>query len=176
MSTPPPSITNKKIKIFKKTSKFYDPTRKADFTAPQNFDNAIKTNISKCCGAARACEVKCIEEENVVKCNDSIKEPSPQQSQPEININSRCIAICSDNTQCTRVKKRGCLLCGNHAKNDTSRVSVIDVWVEEINGIVYYLDKNGNVYDTESVLENRPNPFIIGKYSGIKPNISIHFI
>lgn len=92
----------------------------------------------------------------------------------------RCIAICADNTQCTRVKKRGCLLCGTHAKNGggsvSSRGTAIDVWVEEINGIAYYLDKNGNVYDTESVLENRPNPFIIGHYTGTKPNITIEFV
>jgi len=96
-----------------------------------------------------------------------------------IHNNSRCIAICADNTQCTRVKKRGCLLCGTHAKSgvtNTKNMTAIDVWVEEINGIVYYLDKNGNVYDTEGVLENRFNPVIIGHYSKNMQNISIEFI
>lgn len=96
---------------------------------------------------------------------------------PVIDVASRCIAICADNTQCTRVKKRGCLLCGTHAKNGSTapKIATIDVWVEEINGIAYYLDKNGNVYDTEGVLENRRNPAIVGHYSGVSPNITIDF-
>lgn len=98
--------------------------------------------------------------------------------------NMRCIAICSDKKQCTRVKKRGCLLCGTHAKAMASsntaepvqKMKAVEVWVEDINGIAYYLDKNGNVYDTEDVLENRQNPRIIGRYMGSSPNISIEFI
>lgn len=93
--------------------------------------------------------------------------------------NMRCIAICSDKKQCTRVKKRGCLLCGTHAKamaEPVQKMKAVEVWVEDINGIAYYLDKNGNVYDTEDVLENRQNPRIIGRYMGASPNITIEFI
>ena len=94
--------------------------------------------------------------------------------------NMRCIAICDDNQQCMRVKKRGCLLCTMHAKtmatqgeDATPKMLAIEVWVEEINGIVYYFDKKGNVYDTEDVLENRQNPRIIGRHSIASQNIPL---
>lgn len=108
-----------------------------------------------------------------------LKVDPPQMPPPP---NMRCIAICADKQQCTRVKKRGCLLCGTHAKTmasadtENQKMLAIEVWVEEINGIVYYFDKNGNVYDTEDVLENRQNPRIIGRYSGASPNICVEFI
>jgi len=130
---------------------------------------------------------KCVEKSNTSKKIKLIKKEPRIETVDEdaatattpININLLCIAICADNTQCTRVKKRGSLLCCTHAKSgttNTNNMSAIDVWVEEVNGIAYYLDKNGNVYDTEGVLENRLNPSIIGHYSKKTENISIEFI
>ena len=40
-----------------------------------------------------------------------------------------------------------------------------EVRAEEIKGIVYYIDDEGNVYDTEQVHHGMHNPAIIGKYS-----------
>ena len=37
------------------------------------------------------------------------------------------------------------------------------VWIEEINGISYYIDKNNNVYRSD-IVNNVVNPRIIAKY------------
>ena len=38
------------------------------------------------------------------------------------------------------------------------------VFAEEIKGIVYYIDNNYNVYNTEDILSEKINPRIIAKY------------
>jgi hypothetical protein len=45
-----------------------------------------------------------------------------------------------------------------------STTKKIEVNAIDIKGIVYYLDDNGNVYDTEDVISNIKNPRIIAKY------------
>jgi GH25 family lysozyme M1 (1,4-beta-N-acetylmuramidase) len=40
----------------------------------------------------------------------------------------------------------------------------LEVCVEEIGGIVYYIDKYKNVYRTEDILQGKDNPKIIAKY------------
>mgnify|MGYP001043042519 CR=1 FL=1 len=39
------------------------------------------------------------------------------------------------------------------------------IWVEDIKGIVYYIDMDNNVYNTEDVVSNGDNPRIIAKWS-----------
>ena len=87
----------------------------------------------------------------------------------------RCIAKRANGEQCTRRKKENCEFCGTHSKgtpqglfqkkdsvNKESNEN-IEVLVEEIKGIVYYIDKFNNVYKTEDILEGRENPRIIAK-------------
>jgi hypothetical protein len=40
----------------------------------------------------------------------------------------------------------------------------IEVWAQDIQGIIYYIDKNNNVYQTEDIIVNKINPKIIAKY------------
>jgi hypothetical protein len=40
----------------------------------------------------------------------------------------------------------------------------VQVVAEEIGGIVYYVDNMNNVYKTEDVLEEKPDPQVIAKY------------
>ena len=40
----------------------------------------------------------------------------------------------------------------------------IEVWAQDIQGIIYYIDTNYNVYQTEDIFVNKPNPKIIAKY------------
>ena len=40
----------------------------------------------------------------------------------------------------------------------------VEVWAQDIKGIIYYLDKNMNVYQTEDIVSNKHNPKIIAKY------------
>jgi hypothetical protein len=49
----------------------------------------------------------------------------------------------------------------------------VEVWVQDIKGIVYYLDKEGNVYQTEDIIRNLKNPRIIAKYIKVGDDYSI---
>jgi hypothetical protein len=40
----------------------------------------------------------------------------------------------------------------------------IEVWAQDIQGIIYYIDKMMNVYQAEDIVSNKPNPKIIAKY------------
>ena len=87
----------------------------------------------------------------------------------------RCCAKRASNEQCTRRKKEGCEYCGTHVKgtphgiidsqtDSAPNTQKVDVWAQEIMGIVYYLDKGGNVYQAEDIVSNKTNPKIIAKY------------
>jgi hypothetical protein len=41
----------------------------------------------------------------------------------------------------------------------------MDVFAQDICGIIYYLDNFNNVYKTEDILENKQDPQIIAKYT-----------
>jgi len=45
-----------------------------------------------------------------------------------------------------------------------STTKKVEVNAVDIKGIVYYLDNDGNVYDTEDIVSNNKNPRIIAKY------------
>ena len=87
----------------------------------------------------------------------------------------RCCAKRASNEQCTRRKKDGCEYCGTHVKgtphgiidsqtDSAPNTQKVDVWAQEIMGIIYYLDKSGNVYQAEDIVSNKTNPKIIAKY------------
>jgi hypothetical protein len=92
-----------------------------------------------------------------------------------VHLSDRCCARRASNEQCTRRKKDGCEYCGTHLKgtphgicesgdNDKPQGQKIEVWVQDIQGIVYYIDKNNNVYQAEDIIVNKLNPKIIAKY------------
>jgi hypothetical protein len=87
---------------------------------------------------------------------------------------TRCIARRSNNEQCTRRHNSSSLFCGTHIKsnpfgyigvNIPEKKVVYDVTIhtQEIQGIVYYIDDNDNVYSIEDIFNNIVNPTIIGK-------------
>ena len=86
----------------------------------------------------------------------------------------RCCAKRANGQQCTRRKKDDFQYCGTHSKgtphgimneNETiSTITKVEVSAIDIKGIIYYLDNNGNVYDTEDIIANKKNPRIIAKY------------
>ena len=51
----------------------------------------------------------------------------------------------------------------------------IQLWIQEINGISRYIDKNNNIYCMEDILNSKENPRIIGKY-GIRENNTYYMI
>jgi hypothetical protein len=90
---------------------------------------------------------------------------------------NRCHAKRANCEQCTRKQKEGYTFCGTHVKgtphgvintnnteNQTTYV-IGEVVAEDINGIVYYLDKNGNIFSTEDVLKGTPNPKVVAQYT-----------
>ena len=86
----------------------------------------------------------------------------------------RCCAKRASSEQCTRRKKEGCEYCGTHMKgtphglveNEENKQTTqkIEVWAQEILGIVYYIDKFGNVYQAEDIVNNKINPKVIAQY------------
>src|SRR6056300_200807 len=91
-----------------------------------------------------------------------------------VPVYERCCAKRANGQQCTRRKKDDSQYCGTHSKgtphgvmneNETvSNVTKVEVSAIDIKGIVYYLDNEGNVYDTEDIIANKKNPRIIAKY------------
>jgi len=101
-----------------------------------------------------------------------------------VPIFDRCCAKRASNEQCSRRKKEGSEYCGTHlkvtphgivdnqneVKNTTQKV---EVYAQDIQGIVYYIDKNFNVYKAEDIISNKINPKIIAKYTKDGENYSI---
>ena len=87
---------------------------------------------------------------------------------------NRCHAKRANGEQCTRKQKDGHMFCGTHVKgtphgiistedNEEPQLIKGEVFAEDINGIVYYVDQHHNVYKTEDILNNKQDPEIITK-------------
>jgi len=92
-----------------------------------------------------------------------------------ISLYERCCAKRANGEQCTRRRKDEEKYCGTHTKGiphgvlegpaESHQTSVkVEVWAQDIQGIIYYLDKSGNVYQPEDIVTNKFNPNIIAKY------------
>jgi hypothetical protein len=101
-----------------------------------------------------------------------------------VPIYTRCCAMRANNEQCTRRKKGEFEYCGTHTKGTphgivdlqvTENVTTqkVEVWAHDIGGIIYYIDKSNNVYDTSDIIKNTVNPKIIAKYCKNGENYSI---
>ena len=111
-----------------------------------------------------------------------------------IPVANRCSAKRATGEQCTRRRKDGCEFCGTHSKgtpngqfqsgttesssenghSSSSQTKKIEVYAEDINGIVYYLDKFNNVYSTEDVIKGVENPKIVGKCEKVNGTNVVH--
>ena len=87
----------------------------------------------------------------------------------------RCTAKRADGCQCTRRKREDSIYCGTHMKgtphgtvtfenNTVEQIKKIEVWVEDINGIQYYIDADNNVYEHKDIINGSKNPNIIAQY------------
>lgn len=98
-----------------------------------------------------------------------------------VPLAERCCAKRSNDQQCTRRKKVDCEFCGTHQKGTphgimdasslqsssstaANNVRKVTVFTQDIQGIIYYLDNDGNIYQTEDIISNKHNPAIIAKY------------
>jgi hypothetical protein len=108
---------------------------------------------------------------------DVSKRKRIKNSIPSMN---RCHAKRANGEQCTRKQKAECLFCGTHEKgtphgvvtlnddeNGNGKPSIVtaEVFAQEIGGIVYYLDKSYNVFNTEDVMNNAENTRVIAQYT-----------
>ena len=93
-----------------------------------------------------------------------------------ISDSERCCAYRATGERCTRKKKDGCELCGTHIKGtphgcinvsnvtkEEQKLSKITVETLDVNGIVYYVDKESNAYSSNDIMKNMVNPQVIGK-------------
>ena len=96
-----------------------------------------------------------------------------QRMKNVVNSGDRCLAKRADGLQCSRKKKNGCCYCGTHIKGcphgkynkeEISESKTISVSALDIGGIVYFIDDNNNIYDTEDIMEQKINPRVIGVY------------
>lgn len=106
--------------------------------------------------------------------DDFIKRKRLKNAIPLLN---RCNAKRANGEQCTRRRRDDCEFCGTHYKGTphgsisedgdaqtTHQNQKLEVIAEDICGIVYYIDRYNNVYNTEDVLKGHENPRIIAKY------------
>jgi hypothetical protein len=93
-----------------------------------------------------------------------------------VHLSDRCCAKRANGEQCTRRRKDDTTeFCGTHLKGTPHGVcsleeepkpqgQKIELWAQDIQGIVYYIDKASNVYQVEDIMQGKLNPKIIAKY------------
>ena len=90
-----------------------------------------------------------------------------------IPICERCEAKRASGERCSRRKKGSSVYCGTHIKgtphgkiNDKQKsLKKVEIMNAEINGIIYFIDNDGNVYDHEDIQHNKTNPRVLTRYS-----------
>lgn len=100
------------------------------------------------------------------------KTEKKKRNKHQIPLNERCIAKKSGGEQCTRRKKCDSNFCGTHIKGTPhgqttdviNNLRKVNVFAEDIDGIIYYIDNQNNVYNSEDVFRQIDNPRIISKY------------
>lgn len=102
-----------------------------------------------------------------------------------VHLSDRCCAKRASGEQCTRRRKDTTTeFCGTHLKgtphgicdldHDTkSQGHKIEVWAQDIQGIIYYIDSSNNVYQTEDIMYGKNNPKVIAKYIKVADIYSI---
>ena len=117
---------------------------------------------------------------NSIKCINFNKEDFMKRKRVKSVVAQymRCIAKRASGEQCSRKKRENCKYCGTHEKNrphgeisdfiaPENNLTKIEVKLQEINGVLYYIDNNNNIYCTEDIVTNKISPKIIGKYKFI---------
>jgi hypothetical protein len=93
-----------------------------------------------------------------------------------VKLSERCCAKRANGEQCTRRRKDETTeYCGTHLKGTPHGIcdfteeqnpsgQKIQIFTQEIQGIIYYIDNNSNVYQMEDIIQNKSNPKVIAKY------------
>lgn len=115
--------------------------------------------------------------------DDFQKRKRVKNNVPDYN---RCIALKCNGERCSRKQKdENGSFCGTHMKGANygtitqnrpiQKKEKIQLWVQEINGISRYVDKDCNVYCMQDIMNSSSNPRIIAKY-GIHPENGTYYI
>ena len=160
-----------------------------------NYMTTFKTNIQKkvkdlnidLSKNRQLCELMqfIMDYENVnIESDDfKVKKNSKKRIQNVICDFDRCCAKKINDEQCSRKKKINSDYCGSHSKstpygiitekpdNLENNNNKIQISIEDIQGIIYYIDKNGNVYHPQDIINNVFNPRIISKYVKNENNV-----
>jgi len=118
-----------------------------------------------------------------LKSNDFNKRKRLKNSIP---VTNRCSACKANGDQCTRRRRVDTEFCGTHSKGvphglikDTvsseNQNQTVDIFGEDVNGIIYYMDKFSNVYKMEDIMMQNENPSVIGEYTLINGVYDIKF-
>jgi len=100
--------------------------------------------------------------------------------------NTQCLALITTGERCTRKSGIGSLYCGTHIKITNKcdvdvqmptelKVKMNEIVGELIDGIVCYIDNDGNIYDSYKILQNKEIEKI-GKYTIDGENKHIDYI
>lgn len=88
----------------------------------------------------------------------------------------RCCAKRANGEQCTR-RRLDNQFCGTHKKGaphgvvsedqgaSSTNIDKVEIWMQDFNGINYFVDKQKNVYSPEDIVGNKFNPTVIGTWS-----------
>ena len=157
------------------------------------FKNDIVARLQEVSGGLTSDHSSQIVEDSRAKCNSIIgfvynyeklrlnKEDFMKRKRVKsvVPIYDRCCAKRASGEQCTRRKKGNEMYCGTHIKGTpnsvmeepsgetpTTKNVKVDIWAQDIKGIIYYIDKVGNVYDTEDIMKIDKYPKrVIAKYA-----------
>jgi len=109
-----------------------------------------------------------------IKKEDLQKRTRTKNAVPHCDL---CIAKIANGIQCTRRKQSNdAQFCGTHIKgqpygietkvdNTVQQTKKVEIWVQEIKGINYYIDNTNNVYKPEDIISNTANPAVIAKWA-----------
>jgi hypothetical protein len=160
---------NKKFDVY--FSEFKDKIR----------ENAVELGISKDNKMIQLIQFICDYEKLSLTKEDFMKRKRVKNA---VHLSDRCCAKRANGEQCTRRKKENNEYCGTHLKGtphgiceNDEEVKVpgkkIEVWAQDIKGIIYYIDKFNNVYQMEDIISNKSNPKVIAKYVKFGDDYSI---
>lgn len=99
---------------------------------------------------------------------------------------NRCIALKCNGERCSRKQKHDeTYFCGTHLKGanygtteqvkPSDKKEKIQLWLQDINGISRYIDKDNHIYCMEDILNGSQEPRIIGTY-GIREDQTYYMV
>jgi hypothetical protein len=117
--------------------------------------------------------VSMYESKEEIQNNSSLKTGRPRVP---VLPSEQCGAKKSSGFQCTRRRKNAEKYCGTHIKgcphgdisnnvNETAKTRyTVNVWMQVIDEIPFYIDDDRNVYQADDIISNKVNPRVIAKY------------